>query len=101
MAGARPADASRALVDLEAQRRRIDAVRRERVVQIVVEPAEQLAGSERRGLAELPRDLAVEPVDADALQRWYLRLKDAWRRAFREERAIVNPLETATLRWRT
>ncbi|MEM9749929.1 MAG: aromatic ring-hydroxylating dioxygenase subunit alpha [Pseudomonadota bacterium] len=39
--------------------------------------------------------------DADALQRWYLRLKDAWRRAVREERAFVNPIEPATLRWRT
>lgn len=39
--------------------------------------------------------------DADALQKWYLRLKREWRRVQREGDEFVNPVRPATLRWRT
>ncbi|MEL7029721.1 MAG: aromatic ring-hydroxylating dioxygenase subunit alpha [Pseudomonadota bacterium] len=39
--------------------------------------------------------------DADAPQRWYLRLKREWRAAQAEGRAFHNPIEPTTLRWRT
>jgi hypothetical protein len=39
--------------------------------------------------------------DADVPQRWYLRLKKEWRRRQCEGGEFVNPIEAATLRWRT
>lgn len=54
---------------------------------------------QQEGLAHDPNLLLVD--DADALAKWYLRLKKEWVAARAENRAFVNPLEPATLRWRT
>ncbi len=39
--------------------------------------------------------------DADIPQKWYLRLKKAWREAQEANRPFVNPVKPATLKWRT
>jgi len=39
--------------------------------------------------------------DADVQQRWYLRLKKAWTDALTSGAPFENPIEPATLRWRT
>jgi phenylpropionate dioxygenase-like ring-hydroxylating dioxygenase large terminal subunit len=39
--------------------------------------------------------------DADVPQKWYLRLKREWQRQQREGGEFVNPVQPATLRWRT
>lgn len=39
--------------------------------------------------------------DADLQQRWYIRLKKAWTEANANGEPFINPIEPATLRWRT
>lgn len=39
--------------------------------------------------------------DADKQAKWYQQLKREWAAAAREDRAFVNPVEPATLRWRS
>lgn len=58
-----------------------------------------MAALQRRGLAHDPSMLWIEDADVQAL--WYRRLKKAWATARAENRPFSNPLEPATLRWRT
>lgn len=58
-----------------------------------------MAALQRQGLKDDPAMLWVEDADVQAL--WYRRLKKAWALARTENRAFVNPIEAATLRWRT
>jgi len=60
-----------------------------------------------RDLARVLKDgLATDPSfiwldDADRQARWYVALKREWVEAARERRAFVNPVEPATLTWRS
>lgn len=58
-----------------------------------------MAALQRQGLAHDPPMLWIEDADVQAL--WYRRLKKAWALARAEGRPFANPLEPATLRWRT
>lgn len=58
-----------------------------------------IIGLQNEGLKFNPRMMLIN--DADMLQKWYVRLKKEWRAAQQEERAFVNPVKPATLRWRT
>jgi phenylpropionate dioxygenase-like ring-hydroxylating dioxygenase large terminal subunit len=52
----------------------------------------------RTGVANAP---SMMINDADVPQKWYLRLKREWQRQQREGGEFVNPVQAATLRWRT
>lgn len=58
-----------------------------------------MAALQRQGLAHDPPMLWVEDADVQAL--WYRQLKKAWAGARAQGQAFVNPIEPATLRWRT
>lgn len=53
----------------------------------------------RDGQAFGPKTILVE--DADTQIRWYYRLKREWLASQLENRAFVNPIRPATLRWRS
>lgn len=46
-----------------------------------------------------PRQMLIQDADIPAM--WYLRLKKEWHAATTENRAFTNPIEPATLRWRS
>ena len=54
---------------------------------------------QNRGLKYDPPLLWVD--DADKQAKWYHQLKREWAASRRERRALVNPVEPATLRWRS
>jgi phenylpropionate dioxygenase-like ring-hydroxylating dioxygenase large terminal subunit len=54
---------------------------------------------QNQGLAFTQSMLWIDDIDVQA--KWYLRLKKEWAAAQEEGRAFVNPLEPATLRWRS
>lgn len=58
-----------------------------------------MAALQRRGLAHDPSMLWIEDADVQAL--WYRRLKKAWALARENGQPFANPLQPATLRWRT
>jgi phenylpropionate dioxygenase-like ring-hydroxylating dioxygenase large terminal subunit len=51
------------------------------------------------GLKYQPSMLWIDDIDVQA--KWYMKLKREWLSAQAEGRAFVNPLEPATLRWRS
>jgi len=54
---------------------------------------------QREGLVHRPRLMLIN--DADTQARWWMRVKDEWIAAQKEERAFVNPIEARMLRWRS
>ena len=54
---------------------------------------------QREGLVHRPKLMLIN--DADTQARWWMRVKDEWIAAERAGRALVNPLEPKTLRWRS
>ena len=54
---------------------------------------------QKPGLAGDPTLLWID--DADRQAKWYQQLKREWIASRREGRAFVNPVEPATLRWRS
>jgi hypothetical protein len=51
------------------------------------------------GLAQEPTLLWID--DADRQAKWYQALKREWAASRRDGRAFVNPVDAATLRWRS
>ena len=43
--------------------------------------------------------LSLKVADADTQARWWMRVKDEWEAAARDQRPFVNPLKPMTLRW--
>lgn len=58
-----------------------------------------MAALQTRGLRHQPPMLWIEDADTQAL--WYRQLKKAWLEAQAEQRAFVNPLAPALLRWKS
>jgi phenylpropionate dioxygenase-like ring-hydroxylating dioxygenase large terminal subunit len=59
----------------------------------------RIVAAQTRGLQDNPALMWVG--DADQQGRWYQQLKREWNAACRERRPFANPVEAATLRWRT
>ncbi len=58
-----------------------------------------IIGLQNEALRFEPRMMLIH--DADIQQKWYMRLKDAWRESTENGAPFKNPIEPATLRWRT
>ena len=58
-----------------------------------------MVGLQNRGLKQDPALIWLG--DADQQARWYQALKREWLASRRERRAFANPVEPATLRWRS
>jgi phenylpropionate dioxygenase-like ring-hydroxylating dioxygenase large terminal subunit len=54
---------------------------------------------QNEGLRYTQSMLWIDDIDVQA--KWYLKLKREWTKSREEGRAFVNPIEPATLRWRT
>lgn len=54
---------------------------------------------QNEGLKYRPGMLWIDDIDVQA--KWYLKLKKEWAQSREEKRAFTNPLEPATLKWRS
>ena len=64
-----------------------------------LEQDRDVVGKQNEGLNEDPQLMLIN--DADKLARWYFQLKKAYQQSRIEKREFRNPLQPATLKWRT
>jgi phenylpropionate dioxygenase-like ring-hydroxylating dioxygenase large terminal subunit len=59
----------------------------------------QMVTLQKEGLKHNPRLMLIQDADLPAI--WYYRLKKEWSEAATAGRPFVNPVQEATLRWRS